>query len=102
LHRRIRFALVIIISQTLLIALAISWFIHMLLIEIYGAVYFVEKEPVILWTEIITTVMIIIFGGSVLIVQMKRLGERRANEWRTELPDNKRRDTKLEITSQQE
>jgi ABC-type nickel/cobalt efflux system permease component RcnA len=102
LNRRLKFSIVVIISQTLLIALAISWFIHMLLIEIYGAVYFVEKEPAILWAEIITTVMIVLFGGFVLIVQIKRLGEKRANERRTEFTDNERPDTKLEITSQQE
>ena len=65
--------MVVLISQMLLIALSISWFIHMLLIEINGAVYFVEKEPAILWTEIIATAIIIIFGGIVLVMQSKRL-----------------------------
>jgi hypothetical protein len=74
-------------------ALAVSWLIHMLLIEINGAVYFVEKEPSILWAEIIVTVMIIIFGGSILIIQIKRLGESRANDKRTNPPNNKRHDT---------
>ena len=35
----------------LLIALALSWFIHMLLVERYGSVYFVEERSVILWAE---------------------------------------------------
>jgi hypothetical protein len=92
LQRRLRFALVIIISQALLIALGLSWFIHILLIEINGAVYFIEKEPALLWAEIIVTVMIIIFGGSILIIQIMRLGEKRVNDRRTELPNNKRHD----------
>ena len=85
--------MVVLISQMLLIALSISWFIHMLLIEINGAVYFVEKEPAILWTEIIATAIIIIFGGIVLVMQSKRLGERRTNDRRTELTNNRKRDT---------
>jgi hypothetical protein len=95
LNRRLKFSIVVIISQTLLIALAISWFIHMLLIEINGSVYFVEQEPVILWAEIIMTVMIIIFGGSVLIIQIRRLGERRQNDRRME-PAINRNGEKLE------
>jgi hypothetical protein len=93
-HRRLRFAVVVLISQMLLIALAVSWFIHMLLIEINGAVYFVEKEPAILWTEIIATATIIIFAGFVLTLQIKRLGEKRENDRRTELTNNGKRDTK--------
>lgn len=90
-HRRLRFAIVILISQILLIALALSWFIHMLLIEINGAVYFVETEPIILWTEIIATLIIIMFSGYVLAMQIKRLGERRENDRRTGIAANGRR-----------
>ncbi len=79
-YRRLRFAIVIIISQILLIALALSWFIHMLLIEINGSVYFVENEPIILWTEILITIAIVIFAGFVLSLQIKRLGEKRKND----------------------
>ena len=52
----------------------------MILIKIYGSVYFVESEPIILWTEIISTLMIIVFSGFVLAMQIKRLGERREND----------------------
>jgi hypothetical protein len=83
--------MVVLVSQLLLIALATSWFIHMLLIEINGAVYFVEKEPAILWTEIIATAIIIIFAGFVLTLQIKRLGEKRENDRRTEFADQGRR-----------
>lgn len=64
----------------LLIGLALSWFIHMLLVETYGSVYFVEEEPVILWTEITMTAAILVFGAVVLVTQIKRLGEKREND----------------------
>jgi high-affinity Fe2+/Pb2+ permease len=69
----------------LLIALAISWFIHMLLIEINGAVYFIE---------ISATLIIIVFSGFVLATQIKRLGERRENDRRIEHTNNEKRNIK--------
>ena len=87
--------MVVLISQMLLIALAISWFIHMLLIEINGAVYFVEKEPAILWIEIAVTVIIVVFASFVLIVQIKRLGERRGNDRRIDLAVDRRGGTTI-------
>ena len=47
-HRRIEFAVVVLISQLLLIALAIAWLVHMLIIAANGSIYFVEKNPLIL------------------------------------------------------
>ena len=63
---------------------------HMMLIEIHGSVYFVESSPLILWSEIVMTVAIVIFAGFVLIMQIRRLGERRHNERATGVNDNKR------------
>ena len=82
--------MVVLISQILLIALAVSWFVHMMLIEIHGSVYFVESSPLILWSEIVMTVAIVIFAGFVLIMQIRRLGERRQNERVAEVADKKR------------
>jgi hypothetical protein len=88
-RRRLRFAILVIISQALLVALAISWFIHMLLIEMNGSVFFVEQNPVILWAEIVVTVLIILFSGFILIIQIKRLNERRINDRRVN-PENRK------------
>jgi protein-S-isoprenylcysteine O-methyltransferase Ste14 len=79
-QRRLRFALAIIISQILLIALAISWLVHMSIIAMSGSVCFVENDPVILWIEIALTVLITTFGIYILVVQIKKLGERRSGE----------------------
>jgi len=79
-RRRLRFSLIIVISQVLLIALAISWLVHMSIIAASGSVYFVENNAYILWTEIAITILITLFGISILIMQLRRLGERRSGE----------------------
>jgi len=67
----------VLISLGLLIALSITWTIHLIIIAIYGSVYFKEGNPVILWGEIAVTFAIILFGIYGLSVQINRLGERR-------------------------
>jgi protein-S-isoprenylcysteine O-methyltransferase Ste14 len=76
-QRRLRFSLLILVSQILLIALAISWLVHMLTIAVCGSAYFVENNHLILWAEIIITVLITAFAIYILMGQVKRLGERR-------------------------
>ncbi len=78
--RRLRFAVVVLISQLLMIALALSWAIHMALIAANGSVYFVESNPLVLWLEIALTVGICIFGAAVFVMQLRRLGERRTSD----------------------
>jgi membrane protein implicated in regulation of membrane protease activity len=76
-QRRLRFSLLILVSQILLIALAISWLVHMVIIAICGSAYFVESNPFILWAEIILTVFITLFAIYILVLQIRRLAERR-------------------------
>jgi amino acid transporter len=68
----------VLVSQLLLIALALAWAIHMTLVAANGAVYFVESNPVILWIEIIVTVLIGLFGMTL----MPGLTQRMGNCWR--------------------
>lgn len=84
LQRRLRFAILIVISQLLLIALAVAWLVHMIIIAVNGSIYFVERNPFILWIEVAATILIILFAIGVLIIQIRRLGERRQG-------DNRRR-----------
>ena len=79
-RRRLKFAIVVLISQLLLIALAIAWVVHMIIIAVNGAAYFVETNPFILWGEIITTVLITLFAVGVFTIQLSRLGERRKHD----------------------
>ena len=80
LRRRLRFAVVIVISQLLLIALAIAWLIFMVIIAVNGSVYFVERNPLIRWMEVAATVVIILFATGVFITQVRRLAERRRDD----------------------
>ena len=79
-RRRLKFTSFVLISQILLIALAIAWLVHMIVIAVYGSVYFIEREPFILWIEIIASLIITLFAIFVLTMQIKRLGERRRND----------------------
>lgn len=76
-RRRLRFATLSMVNQILLIALALAWIVHISLIGVYGTVYFEENNPVILWAEIITLVVILSFSICVFILQIRRFGERR-------------------------
>jgi membrane protein YdbS with pleckstrin-like domain len=79
-RRRLKSTTFVIISQALLIALAISWVIHMAIIALYGSAYFVENNPFILWAEIIGSVLITVFAIFILTGQIQRLGERRRGD----------------------
>lgn len=76
-RRRLRFATLSMVNQILLIALAIAWIVHIVLIGKYGAVYFEESNPVVLWAEIITLIVILSFSIYIFILQVRRFGERR-------------------------
>jgi len=79
-RRRLKFTTIVLVSQMLLIALAIAWLIHMIVIAIYGAVYFIDREPLMLWIEISASAIITLFAVFVLTLQIRRLSERRRND----------------------
>ena len=79
-RRRLNFTLIVVVSQMLLVALAIAWLVHMVIIAAYGAVYFIEREPLILWAEIGVTTIITLFATAVLAIEIYRLGERRRGD----------------------
>jgi membrane protein YdbS with pleckstrin-like domain len=79
-RRRLRFTTLILITQMLLIALAVTWLLHMITIAVYGSVYFVENNPLILWAEIAASLLITIFAIFILALQIQRLGERRRSD----------------------
>ena len=83
-RRRLRFAIFVLISQLLLIALAIAWLVHMILIAVNGSIVFIENNPLFLWAEISATVLITGFATGVFALQVTRLGEKRRDEDRAE------------------
>lgn len=79
-RRRLKSTSFVLISQALLIALAITWLLHMVIIAMYGSAYFVENNPIILWAEITASLCITIFAIYILVIQIRRLGERRSSD----------------------
>ena len=88
--RRLKFAIVVMVSQMLLIALAIAWVVHMVLIAVNGGIYFIEGNPWILYMEIAATTLITLFATAVFTLQLYRLGERRKGD---RASDNQRQRT---------
>jgi ABC-type nickel/cobalt efflux system permease component RcnA len=81
-RRRLKSTLLIILSQALLGALAVSWLIHMGLIAVNGSVNFVENNPFILWAEIAFMGLVLVFAGYLLWTHLQKLGERRSDDSR--------------------
>ena len=79
-RRRLKFTTLVLINQMLLIALAIAWLIHLVIIATAGSAYFVENNSFILWAEIAASVLIAIFAICILAMQIQRLGERRGTD----------------------
>lgn len=79
-RRRLEFAVVVLVSQLLLIALAVAWLVHMVIIAANGSIYFVEKNPLILWGEITAVATIILLALTCFILQLRRLGEKRRDD----------------------
>jgi hypothetical protein len=92
-QRRLRFSLLILVSQLLLIALAISWLVHMVTIAVCGSAYFVENNHFILWSEISVSIFITMFAIYLVVVQIQRLGERRGADGDRRGTDRDRRGT---------
>ena len=75
--RRLKSTLAVLAAQLLLFASALALCIQLLFIAWYGEVFFTELNHVILYGEIIGTLLISIFAALVFINQWKRMGEKR-------------------------
>jgi hypothetical protein len=79
-RRRLKSTALVLVSQMLLIALAITWLFQMIIIAVDRSIYVIENNNLILYTEIITTIVVIIYATFILVTQIKRLGERRRSD----------------------
>jgi ABC-type nickel/cobalt efflux system permease component RcnA len=83
--RRIRFSLTVIISQGLLIALAVAWGIYLVVIsQNGGSIISTESNKAILYAEIVATGLIVLFSVVVIFMELNRLFARRRDDNRTE------------------
>lgn len=79
-RRRLKSTALVLVSQMLLIALAITWLFQMVIIAVDRSIYVIENNNLILYTEIITTILVITYAIFILVTQIKRLGERRRTD----------------------
>jgi ABC-type nickel/cobalt efflux system permease component RcnA len=79
-RRRLKSTALVLVSQMLLIALAITWLFQMVIIAVDRSIYVIENNNLILYTEIITTILVITYAIFILVTQIKRLGERRRSD----------------------
>jgi hypothetical protein len=79
--RRVRFSLVIIVSQMLLIALSVAWGIYLTVIsQNGGTIISTETNKLILYSEIISTGLIVIFAVVVISLELKRMLTKRRDD----------------------
>jgi ABC-type nickel/cobalt efflux system permease component RcnA len=78
--RRLRFSLIVLVSQMLLMALAIAWGVNLILIAQHGGLYSIETNPLVLYGEIAATVLIIIFACVVIYLEIVRMRSKRQGE----------------------
>jgi membrane protein YdbS with pleckstrin-like domain len=87
-RRRLHSTTLVLVSQMLLIALALAWLFQMIIIASEGSAYFIENNAFILYGEVAIIALIIFFAIYVFIIQIRRLSERRG----TDRIDEDRRD----------
>jgi hypothetical protein len=78
--KRVRFAILVLSSQLLLLAMAITWLIQMLVIAVNGSVKFVEYSRPVLIMEIVLSALIALFAILVFILQLRKLAEKRSDD----------------------
>lgn len=80
LRRRLRFSILVVVSQVLLIALAIFYGVHLIMIAQNGGVFAIEQNAWVLYGEIVATVVICFFAVFVVVMEIRRMGLRRQGE----------------------
>ena len=71
--KRMNSVILVLASQLLLLAMAVAWCVHMVLIAKHGKIFFAEPNPVILYGEIAVTALIALFAITIFVSQWKRL-----------------------------
>ena len=84
--RRLRFGVVVLASQLLLLAMAVAWCVQLTLIAIRGHICFTETNAAILYSEIAVTALIASLAVAVFVLQYRRLIEKRSGDARGDAP----------------
>ena len=86
--RRLRFGVVVLAAQLLLLAMAVAWCVQLTLIALRGRICFEETNSSILYGEIAGVVLIAVFALAFFVVQYRRLAEKRASDDRQQERSN--------------
>jgi membrane protein implicated in regulation of membrane protease activity len=78
--RRLRFGVVVLAAQLLLLAMTVAWCVQLTLIAVRGQICFAETNAAILYGEIVAVVLIGVFAVAVFVMQYRRLTEKRASD----------------------
>ena len=78
--RRLRFGMVVLAAQVLLLAMAVAWCVQLTLIAVHGQICFEEDNSAVLLLEIAAVSFVAIFALVVFVIQYRRLGEKRSGE----------------------
>ena len=78
--RRLRFGVVVLAAQLLLLAMAVAWCVQLTLIAVRGQICFAETNAFILYGEIAGVALIAVFALVVFVMQYRRLNEKRASD----------------------
>ena len=78
--RRLRFGVVVLAAQVLLLAMAVAWCVQLTLIAVRGQICFAETNAAVLYGEIAAMVLIAVFAVAVFVMQYRRLTENRASD----------------------
>lgn len=84
--RRLRFGVVVLAAQLLLLAMSVAWLVQLTLIAVRDRICFAEDNASILLTEIAIVVLIALFAVAVFIMQYRRLTEKRSGDTREKVP----------------
>lgn len=81
-----RFGVVVLAAQLLLLAMAVAWLVQFTLIAVRGQICFAENNAAILFAEIAIVALIALFAVAVFIMQYRRLAEKRSGDTRENVP----------------
>jgi membrane protein implicated in regulation of membrane protease activity len=84
--RRLRFGVVVLATQLLLLAMTVAWCVQLTLIAVRGQICFTETNAAVLYGEIAAVVLIGAFAVVVFVIQYRRLTEKRAGDSRQDAP----------------
>ena len=86
--RRLRFGVIVLAAQLLLLAMAVAWCVQLTLIAVRGRICFEETNSAILYGEIAGVALIAVFALAVFVVQYRRLAEKRSSDDRQQERSN--------------